>query len=579
MRFSFIYIWVVCWFGTALLNAQVTHSVLALDGSADPVRGNEPSIAVDPRNPNRTLIGVNTSTVLITEDPLLKRWKAVAVNPAQGFYGDPVMKIGQNGTVYLAHLAKNKQGVWPNFFDRIVFERSIDSGRTFSAVDVGYHKGKMQDKPWFALDEWKGSQGKGNIYLAWTEFDTYGSARATDSSRIRFAKTTMQLGAEFAEPVVISDCSGDAKDDDGTAEGANIAVTPDGVVHVVWSRADSLWYDCSRDQGKTWGKDYFLAEQFGGWNHEDLKGTMRVNGMPFIVSDAKGNVVVVYSSQSCKSASTLACKMRNVYAVVKLAASNDFSEPVQLNWPTALMSNAAHQLNSETPDFTLTEQYSPQVVTSPNRKRIFVAWQDRRRSTTGAFFDVYGAELKVVRKSFVGKPSLQVSENIRLSNTASVAPGNAVFMGDYMGLDWQREIVLAYTGFDVSRGYPIVNLAKVKVGTSAMGFRKIRGVGSVSEPGLSLWVAENRTEKSNTLELVDDLRKDKRIFIWAEWPEAQNFTLEIKMGSQVVFSHVFENLQDSKVDFELPLSRFVPGSYEMVLRKKHRSVSLPVYLK
>jgi hypothetical protein len=76
-----------------------------------------------------------------------------------------------------------------------------------------------------------------------------------------------------------------------------------------------------------------------------------------------------------------------------------------------------------------------------------------------------------------------------------------------------------------------------------------------------------------------DSRKDKKIFIWAEWPETTNFTVEIKMGSQVVFSHVFENVLDGKVDFELPLSRFVPGSYEMVLRKKGRSVSLPVYLK
>ncbi len=563
----------------ANLQAQVLHSVLSLDGSHDPVRGNEPSIAVDPRNPSRTLIGVNTSTVLVSDDPTLKRWQTVMVNPPQGFYGDPVMKTGKNGTVYLAHLAKNKQGVWPHFFDRIVFERSVDSGRTFSAVDVGYHEGKMQDKPWFALDEWKNSPGKGNVYLTWTEFDKYGSGSPQDSSRIWFARTTAQNGAGFDTPLVISDCGGDALDDDGTAEGANIAVTPDGVLHAVWSRRDTIWYDCSKDQGKTWGKDLFLAEQFGGWNHENVLGTMRVNGMPIAVSDAHGNVVVVFSRQACNKTSFFGCQTRDVMAVVKWAGSDAFSGPVQLNRATEGMSDAAHRLDPETPNFEMTEQYSPMVVTSGDGQRIFVAWQDRRRSATGAFFDVYGAELRVVRKVGVGQRFLQVGENIRLSKSASMAPGNAVFMGDYIGLDWQKDLVLAYTGFDVSRSYPVIQLAKVKVKSRLMGLRNIQGVSSVVEPGLSLWVMDNVSEKSNTTDIEKDPRKDKKIFIWAEWPGVNNFTLELKMGSQVVFSHVFENVLDGKVDFELPLTRFVPGSYEMVLRKKGRSVSLPVYLK
>jgi hypothetical protein len=252
---------------------------------------------------------------------------------------------------------------------------------------------------------------------------------------------------------------------------------------------------------------------------------------------------------------------------------------VQLNRATEGMSDAAHRLDPETPNFEMTEQYSPMVVSSGDGQRIFVAWQDRRRSATGAFFDVYGAELRVVRKVGVGQRFLQVGENIRLSKSASMAPGNAVFMGDYIGLDWQKDLVLAYTGFDVSRSYPVIQLAKVKVKSRLMGWRNIQGVSSVVEPGLSLWVMDNVSEKSNTTEIEKDPRKDKKIFIWAEWPGVNNFTLELKMGSQVVFSHVFENVLDGKVDFELPLTRFVPGSYEMVLRKKGRSVSLPVYLK
>lgn len=563
----------------ANLRAQVSHAVLAVDGSNNPVNGNEPSIAIDRSHVNRTFIGVNTSSVLATEDWQLKRWQPVMVNPPQGFYGDPVMRSGKNGMVYLAHLAKNKQGVWPQFFDRIVFERSADGGQTFSAVDVGFHEGKMQDKPWFAMDEWAGSPGFGNVYLTWTEFDKYGSASPQDSSRIWFARTKMGMDAPFESPVVISDRGGDALDDDGTCEGANIAVTPDGVLHAVWSRSDTIWYDCSKDQGKTWGEDRFVAEQYGGWNHEAVRGTMRVNGMPFAVSDAHGNVVVVYSGLACKKTAYSLCRVRDVYAVVKWARGNEFSKPVRLNRISATQDDAAHRLDPQTPEFSSTEQYSPMVVTSPNHKRIFVAWQDRRRSATGSFFDVYGTEIRVKRSGGIGKRYLHVDENIRLSKTASMAPGNAVFMGDYIGLDWAKDMVVAFTGFDVSRSHPVVNLARIKVRLRWFGLRKIKGAEGISEPGLSFWVMDDVAVKSSTQEAVVDNRKDKKIFIWAEWPGVNNFTVELKMGSQVVMSHVFENVLDGKVDFELPLSRFVPGSYEMVLRKKGRSVSLPVYLK
>jgi hypothetical protein len=94
------YLWVICLSGANALFGQVTHSVLAAEGSLEPVNGNEPSIAVDPTFPNRTLIGVNTSTVMRSMDPALKLWNAVVVNPPQGFYGDPVFKINDKGNVY-----------------------------------------------------------------------------------------------------------------------------------------------------------------------------------------------------------------------------------------------------------------------------------------------------------------------------------------------------------------------------------------------------------------------------------------------------------------------------------------------
>ena len=332
MKSIIAYLWVICLSGANALFGQVTHSVLAAEGSAEPINGNEPSIALDPTSPNRAVIGVNTSTVMRTMDPALRNWSSVIVSPPQGFYGDPVIKINDKGIVYLAHLAKNKEGKWPNFFDRIVFERSDDAGVTFTSTDIGYHLGKMQDKPWFSMDEWKKSKGYGNVYLTWTEFDSYHSSNPQDSSRIWFARS-VDGGRSFQTPVVISDRGGDAMDDDATAEGANVTVSPDGSLHAVWSRNDTIWYDCSTDFGKTWGKDQFVAEQFGGWNHEGMKGTMRVNGMPFIESNARGHLFVVYSGGACKKQTMGACKSRNVYLVCKFGAKGSFTMPATVNRP------------------------------------------------------------------------------------------------------------------------------------------------------------------------------------------------------------------------------------------------------
>jgi len=98
------YLWVICLSGANALFGQVTHSVLAAEGSLEPINGNEPSIALDPISPNRAVVGVNTSTVMRTMDPALRNWSSVIVSPPQGFYGDPVIKFTDHGVVYLEAL-------------------------------------------------------------------------------------------------------------------------------------------------------------------------------------------------------------------------------------------------------------------------------------------------------------------------------------------------------------------------------------------------------------------------------------------------------------------------------------------
>ena len=564
------------------LGGQSVHSVLKSDGTLGAVNANEPSIAFFKNQSDVGIIGVNTSWVFRTNDPFMNLWTPVVVDPPQGFYGDPVFKISNQGLVYLAHLAKNKLGAWPKFFDRIVFERSDDRGKTFTSTDVGFHEGKMQDKPWFSIDEWQGSKGFGNVYLSWTEFDDYGSKESKDSSRIWFARS-VDGGRNFETPVVISDVSGDAQDDDGTAEGANVAISPDGVLHAVWSCNDTIWYDCSRDCGKTWGKDQFGARQIGGWNHSGVMSTLRVNGMPVVQCDAYGNMYVVFSGDACEHGfmTHWECMQRNVFLSVRRSGQSKFSEPIVLNQSAS--AESFHDQGSDglsgdiaIPLFEFTEQYSPAMVVSPNGKRLFVAWEDRRRSQSGYFFDIYGVEIFA---SKFGK--LGIGENVRLSNTVSIAPGTEVFMGDYISLDWSESMHLAYTVFSIKENHPIVCVSKFnerkKIGSRFL----IQGEIGISTPALEVTILKDKQQVSSTLDaLANEVEKKKdnrQIAIWAAWPAAKSFTVEFKLGKQVMFEHVFENVKDGHVDLLIPASRFAPGVYEIVLRKKGKMVKQPFY--
>lgn len=95
------------------------------------------------------------------------------------------------------------------------------------------------------------------------------------------------------------------------------------------------------------------------------------------------------------------CTQRNVFLSVRRSGQSKFSEPIVLNQPASTESFYAKVSDGLSGDiaiplFEFTEQYSPAMVVSPNGKRLFVAWEDRRRSQSGYFFDIYGVEILLV---------------------------------------------------------------------------------------------------------------------------------------------------------------------------------------
>ena len=115
--------------------------------------GNEPSVAVNPNNNAEMILAFNTNTVLKSQDTG-KTFSKIKVSSDYGFYGDPVLYWSKNNSIFLAHLAKNKKLKWPESFDRIVFQTGNFKQKKWSkSTGIGYSLGKMQDKPWFSVDE------------------------------------------------------------------------------------------------------------------------------------------------------------------------------------------------------------------------------------------------------------------------------------------------------------------------------------------------------------------------------------------------------------------------------------------
>ncbi len=140
-------------------SVQVNVDALGLDILGD--AANEPSIAVDPTNPNRMAIGwrqfdtissnFRQAGVAYTTDGG-QTWTASTLDPGQ-FRSDPVLDFDSQGNFYYSSLSS---------VTSVEMFKSTDGGQTWSNPVVA-HGG---DKQWIAIDRTNGI-GAGNIYQHW----------------------------------------------------------------------------------------------------------------------------------------------------------------------------------------------------------------------------------------------------------------------------------------------------------------------------------------------------------------------------------------------------------------------------
>ncbi len=254
---------------------------------------NEPSIIIDPKNPNVLIAGANLNNYYISVDSGYT-WTENIITSSYGVWGDPVISVDTASNFYFFHLSNPSSGHW---IDRIVCQKSSDYGSSWSNGSfAGLNGNKAQDKQWCTID-----RTNNNMYLTWTQFDNYGSSYPYDSSNILFSKST-DAGISWSDPIRINKRAGDCIDEDNTVEGAVPAVGPNGEIYVSWAGPNGLVFNKSLDQGNTWLNQEIIIDPLpGGWDFS-ISGISRANGLPVTTCDLsngpnRGTIYINWSDQ------------------------------------------------------------------------------------------------------------------------------------------------------------------------------------------------------------------------------------------------------------------------------------------
>ncbi len=432
----------------ALLPAQPTPQIRVVPVSADDARRPaEASVAINPTNPEHVIATFIQSTPpgqqprstnwgYVSTDGGLTWTGAMAANASRRVQGDDVIAFGRDGTAFHTYIAFDGIRVdRPEVAATGIWVRRTRDGVTWDpAVPVIDHINTVmpfEDKPWTIVDRAVDSPHRGNVYVAWTRFDVYGSDDPAHRSAIWFARSR-DGGRSFQPPARISDDTGDAKDGDGTLEGAVPAVGPRGEVYVVWAGPKGLSFDRSDDGGWTFGTDKVLSPLTGGWDIP-VPGVERHNGMPVTAVDLssgpnKGSLYVNFIDE------------RNGDTDVFLLASRDggrtWAAPVRVN-----------------DDPKGAAQMFTWMAVDPADGSVNVVFHDRR-GLTGTMTGVTLARSVDGGRTFV---------NHRVPVEPFDCCAASSFVGDYNGLD-------AYNGRVVAV-FPVITGAQQRIMAATMRFR------------------------------------------------------------------------------------------------------------
>jgi len=174
----------------------------------------ELSVAINPADPDNIVIvslaagppgGPGTTNYAYVTRDGGESWTTVLhPNPDRRTQGDDAVTFDAQGNAYHSYISfegirvARPQRAWNGIF----VSRSADGGVTWDdPVPVVDHINTVEpfeDKPWLATDKQSGSPHFGNLYVAWTRFDIYGSENPNDSTQIFFSRSILSLRVGLA---------------------------------------------------------------------------------------------------------------------------------------------------------------------------------------------------------------------------------------------------------------------------------------------------------------------------------------------------------------------------------------------
>lgn len=384
-------------------NAQFENVQLPLPKKAEYYYSQvEPSICINPKNTNEIIAGSVMNDYYYSADGG-KTWKSKSIKSKWGVNGDPCMIIDTLGRYYYFHLSNIKDVA---LVGGMVCQRSSKLKGKFSKEGHTLANGKFHDKQWVALNP-----KTNGLYMTWTQFDAYDSDLPTDYSHIVFSKSD-DGGMTWMDPVQISSMPGDCKDNDQTAEGAVPAIGPNGEIYVAWSRNDSIWFNYSLDDGKTWlKKEQFIVDQPIGWVF-DIPGIYRCNGLPVTVCDhspaaTNGTLYVNWADQRNGTDDT------DIWLIKSTDKGQTWSQPKRIN-----------------DDDSKHHQFLTWITIDQTNGYLYTVFYDRRNHKDNKT-DVYLAVSKDGGENF---------KNYKISESPFL-PNPRVFFGDYTNISVHNGVI------------------------------------------------------------------------------------------------------------------------------------------
>jgi len=379
------------------------HTNILVGDSINEFFPEEPCIMLDPQNPDRLLIGANIDNCYSSDDGGYS-WTLNKLTSPYGIWGDPCIVVDSFGSFYFFHLSDPPGDPW---VERIICQKKETWGDQFHfKEDFGWNNYKIQDKEWATLD-----RDNNNIYVAWTQWDSFGTSLPGDSSIIVLSKSE-NLGETWSEPVRLSEIAGDCIGEDGTVEGAVPAIGPDNEVYISWAGEQGIYFDKSYDFGETWlDDDIFVSDIPGGWYFQ-IPGLNKANGMPITdcdISDSqyRGNIYINWSDQRNGTDDT------DIWLVKSTDQGDTWSTPIRVN-----------------DDSPGNQQFLTWMDIDQTNGYIYIVFYDRR-NYTDTNTDVYLAVSMNGGESF---------ENFKISD-APFIPYSSVFFGDYTNIVAHNNVV------------------------------------------------------------------------------------------------------------------------------------------